>query len=295
MTIDYHTLKNWPFKDVVQSYTQRDTMLYALALGLGAEPTDEARLNFVYEKSLRALPSMAVILGYPGFWMDDPAAGIDWRRMVHGEQRIVLHRPLASAGTVVGRSSIASIVDKGAGKGALVLIRREVFDQPSGALLATVEQLNFCRGDGGYSANGQPSDMPAPPPPPMPERAPDVVCDMPTRPETALLYRLCGDANPLHVDPAVAAAAGFARPILHGLATYGVAGYAVLKSACDNDPARLGSLFARFSAPVYPGETIRTEIWRGDGEVAFRARVLERDAVVLNNGHARIGPARGAQ
>lgn len=289
MTINYHILKNWPFKDIEHTYTERDTMLYGLGLGIGANPLDESQLRFVYEKSLCALPTMAVVLGYPGFWMNNPATGIDWKKMVHGEQRIRLHRPLTTAGTVVGRSRINSIVDKGAGKGALVLIEREVFDKPSGTLLATVEQLNFCRGDGGYSdAEGQLSDVPAPPPPPMPETAPDAVCDLPTRPESALIYRLSGDVNPLHVEPAVATAAGFPRPVLHGLATYGVAGYAVLRTLCDNDPTRLKSLYVRFSAPVFPGETISTEMWRRDNSVVFRSRVRERDVIVLNNGHAEI-------
>jgi acyl dehydratase len=122
----------------------------------------------------------------------------------------------------------------------------------------------------------------------IPERAPDAVCDLPTRPETALIYRLSGDPNPLHVDPAVAKAAGFPRPILHGLATFGIAGHAILKRLCDYDPARLSAIAGRFSAPVFPGETIRTEMWRDGTVVSFRARVLERDVIALNNGRAKI-------
>ncbi len=122
----------------------------------------------------------------------------------------------------------------------------------------------------------------------MPERAPDLICDLPTRPEAALVYRLSGDPNPLHVDPDVAKAAGFPRPILHGLATFGIAGHALLRSLCDYDPARLTGLAGRFSAPVFPGETIRTEIWRDGAVASFRARVVERDIVAINNGRAEV-------
>ena len=130
----------------------------------------------------------------------------------------------------------------------------------------------------------------------LPEGAPEETCDIPVLPQAALIYRLSGDANPLHADPGVAREAGFERPILHGLCTFGVAGHALLKTCCGYDPARFKTMEARFSRPVYPGETIRTEMWRGAGEgggnevVSFRARVLERDAVVLDNGRAEIAP-----
>ncbi|WP_322033117.1 MaoC/PaaZ C-terminal domain-containing protein [Paraburkholderia sp. J76] len=288
MTIDYHTLRNWPFKDVEQTYTARDAMLYSLAVGYGANPVDSDDLAFVYEKELRVPPTLAVVLGFPGFWARDPRSGIDWVRLLHGEQSLVMHKPLPPAATVIGRSRITRVVDKGAGKGALLEIQRSITDKASGELYATVTQLTFCRGDGGFSANGGLSDEAPAPPPPMPERAPDHQCDLPTRPETALLYRLCGDDNALHADPQVARAAGFERPILHGLATWGVAAHAVLKTLCASDPQRLAAFHARFTAPVYPGETIRTEMWRDGNEVSFRARVLERDVLVLNNGRAQL-------
>ena len=286
--IDYRALKEWPFEDIEHQYDERDTALYALGLGLGAHPLDEAELSFVYEQSMRALPTMAVVLGYQGFWMKHPGTGIDWMKVVHGGQSLRLHCPLPPAGTVIGRTRVTAIVDKGAGKGALVQIERSIRDQGSGALLATVEQINFCRGDGGYSAGGQPSDPAPPAPPSMPQWPPHIVCDRRTRPETALIYRLSGDTNPLHADPRVARAAGFERPILHGLATYGIAGYAILKTLCDCNPSRLQALSGRFTAPVFPGETIRTEIWRNGGDVLFRARAVERDVIALNHGKARI-------
>ncbi|RYF41156.1 MAG: 3-alpha,7-alpha,12-alpha-trihydroxy-5-beta-cholest-24-enoyl-CoA hydratase [Comamonadaceae bacterium] len=286
MAIDYHRLKNWAFPGVRQRYTEKDSMLYALGLGFGMNPTDEAELRFVYEKNLLAMPTMAVVLGYPGFWMQDPAAGIDWTRLLHGEQRLRMHAPLPATGEIIGRTRVRSVTDKGAGKGAIVVAERTVSDAASGTLIATLEVVTFCRGDGGYSASGQPSDPLDGAPPAMPDSPPQVVCDLPTRPEMALIYRLSADPNPLHADPAVARAAGFERPILHGLATYGVAARAILKTCCADQPERLKTVNLRFTAPVYPGETLRTEMWQADGLVRFRARVLERDLVVLNNGVA---------
>ena len=164
-------------------------------------------------------------------------------------------------GTVVGRSRIVDVIDKGAGKGALIYSERRIVDRASGRLLATINQTTFCRADGGFG--GEKREAPAPHV--LPERAPDLSCDLATRPEMALIYRLSGDVNPLHAEPAFAREAGYPRPILHGLATFGVAGHALLKTVCGYDPARLTAMAGRFSAPVYPGETIRTEIWR-DGD-----------------------------
>jgi len=176
------------------------------------------------------------------------------------------------------------VIDKGPGKGALVLCERKVTDQASGETIAVVTQTIFCRGDGGFG--GPPRE--APPPHALPEREPDAMCDLGTRPEAALIYRLSGDLNPLHADPAAAQKAGFPRPILHGLATFGVAGHAVLKTMCGYEPARLISFACRFSAPVFPGETLRTEMWRDGAIVSFRTRVVGRDAVAINNGRAEV-------
>lgn len=290
--LDYQALKEWPFPDLVHSYTTKDTILYALGLGIGSNPVASHELRHVFEPGLVALPTMAVVLGYPGFWMRDPRTGIDSVKVVHGEQSVRLHRQLDPAGTVVARTRVKSITDKGAGRGAVVVIQRAVRDQRTGHLLAEIEQLNFCRGDGGYSAaTGQPSD-PAPSPlPKVPERAPDLFIDRLTRPETALLYRLSGDDNPLHADPEVARQAGFERPILHGLATFGIAGYA-LSLAAAKDELQVQSIAGRFTAPVYPGETVRTEIWRVDEQYLFRARVLERNQIVLNSGVVALEEAR---
>jgi acyl dehydratase len=285
MPIDYQKLKNWPFPVCEHSYTARDTILYALGVGCGSDPIDEDDLPYVYEENLRALPTMAVVLGYPGFWLKEPGTGVDWRKVLHGEQGVVLHRSLPIAATVIGRTRVTEIIDKGADKGALLFSERDVIDKASGALLCTLTSTIFLRGDGGF---GGPAG-PTPEPHRLPARAPDVVIDRPTLPQAALIYRLSGDDNPLHADPAVARAAGFPRPILHGLCTFGVAGRALLSACCGNEPARLKAIKVRFSAPVFPGETIRTEIWCDGPRVSFRARAIERDTIVLNNGFAEVG------
>ena len=288
MKFDYHRLKNWHFPERQHTYTEKDTILYALGLGIGADPLDSKQLQFVYEKKLQAVPTMAVVLGDPGFWMQDAETGVDWVKVLHGEQAVTIHHPLPSAATVIGRSRVRSITDKGAGKGAIVVFETLVSEKSSGTLLATASQAIFCRGNGGYSLQGQPSDALQTSQHPIPAADPDFTVDIATWPDMALIYRLSADYNPLHVDPEVARAAGFSRPILHGLATFGVAGHAILKTCCDYVPAKLKTINARFSAPVYPGETIRTEIWQRCNQLLFRARVQERDTVVLSNGYAEI-------
>jgi acyl dehydratase len=236
------------------------------------------------EPELVALPTMAAVLGTSGFWFRDPATGVDWKQVLHGEQGIELHRPLPAATTVLAQTRVTEVIDKGEGRGALIYSRREIRDKHSGEPLATLSSTTVARGNGGFGgpATAQPR------PHTLPEREPDAVCDLPTVPQAALVYRLSGDPNPLHADPAVARAAGFNAPILHGLCTLGIAGHAVLRTCCDYDPARFGSLQLRFSAPVYPGETIRTEMWRDGEVVSFRSLALERNVTVLNNGRVEL-------
>jgi acyl dehydratase len=283
--IVYDKLLALQIPQVERTYTQRDPIFYALSLGLGQDPVNADELPFVYENGLKVLPTFPVVVAQPGFWARDLDTGIDWVKVLHGEHDLKLHRPLPAAGTVTSETRVLDVVDKGPGKGALIYSQRKVHDKASGELLATITQTSFCRGDGGFGGPQRPTREPHP----LPERAPDVACDLPTRPEMALIYRWNADMNPLHADPAIAKAAGFPRPILHGLATFGVAGHAILKEMCGYDPARFKSIAVRFSAPVYPGETIRTEMWRDGPIVSFRARVVERDVIALNNGRAEIG------
>jgi len=283
--INPHHLLARPFAPIAHAYDERDTRLYALGVGLGHDPLDAGQLHYVYGgpegESLRALPTMANVLAYPGFWAREPDTGIDWRRLVHAEQEIVLHQPLPARGRVVGLNRIAALWDRGEGKGAFLQQEREVRDAATDALVATVRQLSLLRGDGGFGPGGSEGAPPAPHT--IPERALDAVCDLPTLPQAALIYRLSGDYNPLHADPAVARAAGFERPILHGMATMGVAAHAVLRALLDYDDSRFAAMRVRFTAPALPGDTLRTELWVDGKVVSLRTTALERGAVVLNN------------
>jgi acyl dehydratase len=265
---------------IEQAYRTSDTILYALGVGMGIDPLDPAQLRFVTEDALVALPTMAVVLGYPHGWWSAAHTGIDALRVVHASERIELHAALPPEGRVRAQMRVLGVTDKGADKGALIAMEREIFDAETGTKLATVGHVAFCRGDGGCGSAGQPLA----PPHPMPGGPADLALELPTQPQTALIYRLSGDRNPLHSDPEFARRAGFPRPILHGLATYGVIGHALLRTLCAGDPARLRGMACRFTSPVYPGDTIRTEIWR-DG--SFRALIGDR--VVADNGLAVVG------
>jgi len=284
MPINREKLIHWKIPDVEQTLTRRDTMLYALGVGLGADPCDADQLKFVYEENLQALPTMAIILGYPGPWHAHPDTGITRSHVVHGEQGFTIHRPLPVEGTIVGRTRVKDVYDKGKDKGALVLTECEVRDKAGGELICIVTSTAFCRADGGFG--GPPG--PVREPHRIPDAPPQHVCDLPTLPQAALIYRLSGDYNPLHADPAYARKAGFRAPILHGRCTFSIAGHAILKTCCGYDPTRLKSMDGRFSAPVHPGETIRTEIWRIANSVVFRSTVPARGATVISNGYAEI-------
>ena len=289
MAIDPQHLLNRPFAPVEQAYSEQDSILYALGIGLGADPLDAGQLAYLYEgaaSGLRTLPTQANVLGYSGFWADQHDTGITWRKLVHAEQAIELHRPLAAAGRVLGHTRVTGLHDKGAEKGALMLQRRQVLDAADGAPVATVTQTTMLRGDGGFGGSHGEA-LPAPHA--IPDRAPDAVCELPTLPQAALLYRLNGDFNPLHADPAVATAGGFSRPILHGLATMGVALHAVLKTLLAYDAGAVRGMRVRFTAPVLPGDTLRTELWRDGAVVSLRTTASERGVVVLNAGRVDLG------
>jgi acyl dehydratase len=287
--LNYEVCKNWTFPEIVHSYTERDTMLYALGLGFGQDPMDRGQLRFVYEKELQAIPTMACVMGSPGIWWRDPRTGADPVKLVHGEQDVRLLRPLAPRGALVARNKVVSLTDKGAGKGAIAVVLRTLIDQASGETVAESRNVTFLRGDGGFSEVSGVSDSGPEPLPGVPERAADIEVSYATRTETALIYRLSGDVNPLHADPNIAAQAGFDRPILHGLCTYGMGARAVIEEVLDHDAARLKRLAVRFTSPVWPGETVRYELWReGEGLLRLRASVDARGAVVLNNGLVEI-------
>ena len=284
MAFTYEQMMNFPIPVVEQTLTPDDCMVYALSIGVGADPLDERQLKFVYEDDLMAIPTIGNVLAYPGFWVKDPATGVDWAKVLHGEQSITIHQPIPTNATLVGTSRVTGINDKGPEKGAFMYSERVVVDKATGERVCALEQTSVLRGNGGCGGNDSaPRVLPRPP-----ERAPDAVCELDVLPQAALIYRLNGDRNPLHADPKVAASAGFKQPILHGLCTLAVAGHAILKTLCDYDPTRLEQMALRFTSPVYPGERLRTEMWREDGSVAFRTTAVERDIVVLGNGQATV-------
>jgi acyl dehydratase len=282
--IQHDKLLNWNIPEVEQRLTKRDTILYALGVGLGADPCDENQLRFVYEEKLQALPTLAIVLGYPGPWHANPDTGITRSHVVHGEQGFRIVKPLPVEGEVIGKTRVTGVVDKGKDKGALIMTECTVREKASGDVVCTLNSTSFCRADGGFGGPGGPVTTPHK----LPDAPPQHVCDLPTLPQAALIYRLSGDYNPLHAVPAYAAKAGFKMPILHGRCTFSIAGHAILKTLCGYDPARFVSMEGRFSSPVYPGETIRTEMWREGSVVSFRATVPARGVTVLNNGRAEI-------
>jgi acyl dehydratase len=281
---DPQKVLDWKFQDIEHTYTEKDTILYALGLGCGSDPQAPGDLKFVYEKGLVALPTLPVVLAHPGNWLDTRESTVNYSMVLHGEQSLTLHRPVPPAGTLIGRSRIVDLLDKGKEKGAVLYSERTILDKATGQPIATMGSTTMLRGDGGWGGKSGPQ----PAPHRLPETAPATAVDIRTHANWPLIYRLSGDRNPLHADPEVAARVGFRMPILHGLLTFGVAGRALVAAACGGDPARLKSMQVRFSSPVYPGETIRTELWREGERVSFRCRVVERDVVVLSNGLATV-------
>lgn len=279
MAIQADILRAHEFAPITQDYTQRDTILYALGLGLGADPLDEGDLDYLLETRGRVLPTFAVTLASPGMWIRDPRFGVDFTKLVHMGQEAVFHRPLPLNAKVTATPRIAGLYDRGPGRGAALVVERQVADpdQPADPF-TTIRQTLLLRGDGGFGGPLLPAgDMPPPP-----GRDPDQGMTVAISPRAALIYRLVADLNPLHADPAFARAAGFDRPILHGLASYGIAGRALMRVT----GAGLAALSCRFAGIVMPGDPLRLSLWREGLDVHFQAHVGDR--LVLDRGLARL-------
>jgi acyl dehydratase len=283
MPIAYPAILDLKTEGQAFAWRDRETMLYALGIGMGSDPLNMNELPFVYENNLKAVPTLATVVA----WGAGPLGktGINYLMVVHGEQSVTFHKPMPTEAQIIADSRIAGAYDKGPGKGAVIYTETVIKDAKSGEPIATLLGSTFARGDGGF---GGPSDG-APTPHEVPSRAPDRSIDIPTRPDQALIYRLSGDRNPLHSDPSIATAAGFPRPILHGLCTYGITCRAVLQTYADYDPAKIKSHAVRFSSPVYPGETITVDMWKDGDTISFEARVKARDVTVIKNGKTVLG------
>lgn len=269
---------------VEQTLNEKDCMLYALGIGLGDDPVDPRQLQFVYENGLKVFPSQAVVVAFPGLWISRPELEVDWLKMLHGEQAVTQLKPLQPGHTYIGEVKVLGVVDKGADKGAVLYYEKTLTDKASGELTTRVMTSVFLRGDGGCGDSGyQP-----PPQVVMPERAADKSVAIATARNAALIYRLSADYNPIHIDPEKAKKAGFDRPILHGLCVFGIATRAILDTYCNADPERLAFIGLRFSKPVYPGETIRVNLWEEGNEINFSAEVVERGVKVLDLGRAYL-------
>lgn len=280
--MNLHKLQNYTFESKTANMADRDVMLYALALGACKNSIDLCELPYVYEEQLRVLPSMSAVLLQPSPWLSSSELGFNYPKILHGEQRARFNLPLAVSDELRGEYTVTGVADKGEGKGALVHFEKKLFDNATDSLLSTVTQVLFMRGDGGcgsYGATLEPLVA-------VPDTRPDCIDEVPIDPRAALYYRLNGDRNPIHADPESAKRAGFERPILHGLCTYGICGLSLLRTAFDYREDTMGSLNVRFSAPVFPGETLVVESWNTASGVAFQARAKERDVLVLSHGLA---------
>jgi len=283
MPINYDELMQATSTGIASKYGDRETMLYALGIGFMRDPMNEAELPFCYENGLKTVPTMATVIGW-GQGGTMARSGINYLMVVHGEQRITMHKPLPSAAEVVSDERVLGVFDKGKDKGAVLVTERVMREKASGDKLCTLVSTTFARGDGGF---GGPKDG-APEPHQLPTRAPDQVHAADTRADQAFIYALSGDRNPLHRDPKVAKMAGFPRPILHGLCSYGTACRAIISTICKYDPTQIVGFDVRFSSPVFPGETIVTEMWVDGKIVSFRCKLKERDVVVINNGKCTL-------
>jgi hydroxyacyl-ACP dehydratase HTD2-like protein with hotdog domain len=283
MPLNYDALTRTIVAPVRQTYTRKDSILYALGLGVGAaDPMDPGELKFVFERDLVALPTQVTVLGFDPIWFATPAFGITYSRILHAEQSLTVHRPLPPEGTVESEVRVDDVYDKGVDRGAILQMTRLLRDAASGELIATMGHAMFLRADGGFggksSGGARLRTVPA-------DRPVDRCFNIQVGLNQALIYRLSGDSNPLHADPAMARKAGFGRPILHGLAAYGMVGRALIRHLCDDDPARMRRLDVRFTNPAYPGERLQIETWDvGPGDVAFRLVSADRGVVVEDCG-----------
>jgi acyl dehydratase len=283
MALNYDQLMSTSGIDLPCNYSDTETMFYALCIGLGRDPMSGKELPYVYEQgeSLRTLPTLASSL-VPDMIPAD--LGWDYSQVLHSEQRLQLHRPMPSAADLLINKRVVSAFDRGPKFGALIIMEADGRLAKDDTAIFTLSSSIVARGDGGFGGPRGAGLKPHR----APRREPDLSCNIVTRPNQALMYRLNGDRNPLHANPSSARESGFKRPILHGLCTYGIACHAILKTICDYDHTLIVGFDARFSAPVYPGDTITTNMWQDGNIVSFECMVKERESIVLRNGKCSL-------
>ena len=303
-TTDLHTYANRPYANIpittdggamdldavlafdipekTHRYTTRDTILYALGVGLGADPLDKDQLRHVYEEHLEALPTFSLVLAHPGFWINDPRLQLDWVNALHTEQFMSVSGPLPVQGEVKASYRITGISDRGPERGATLYFEKRLSELDSGREIARITTGLLCRKDGGCGDHGE---LP-PPLERVPQTLPDDSLNWHISPTAALLCRLSGDLNPLHADPDVARRAGFERPILHGLCTLGIAAQNLARWGRARQGGELTSIACRFTKPVYPGDDIVIDLWSGADAVQFEVRNAATNVVVIGSGSA---------
>ena len=281
MAINYEEIMSLEDKGLEFSYTQRDSIIYGLGIGLGKDPMDATELKYVYENGLIAFPSMATNFQYKSPLL--LKAKLNMIMIVHGEQGVTLHQPMPASADVISDTKVVNCYDRGASKGAIIEVETNVRLKKDNSPLCTLTSKTFARGDGGFGGEDVPASIPV-----ELNDTPDIIHEVTTTEDQALIFRLSGDSNPLHSDPNFAKMAGYPKPILHGLCSYGVACRSIVEALCEKDSKKLKKFNVRFSSPVFPGETIVTEMWKKDDEIHFQSKVKERDKVVLKNGVCKI-------
>jgi acyl dehydratase len=279
MPIDPNKARGARLPDAQSSYDRDKVILYHLGLGAGVPATDPKELEYTYEKNLKVLPSFAVIpsFGSMGGIASIPGMQFNFAMLLHGEQEVILHRPLPVEAKLKTSAHIPEIYDKG--KAALVILESQAKDEATGQPLFTNRSSLFIRGEGGFGGDSGPKVGNA-----APERAPDGAVERKTLPQQALIYRLSGDKNPLHADPEFAKLGGFDRPIIHGLCSYGIACKAIVDEVLGGDVTQVARYQARFAGVAFPGETYRVSYWKeGASRILLEAASVERDAKIISN------------
>ena len=281
MAINYEEIMSMTSENIEVSYTDKDSILYSLGIGLGNDPMNLNELKYVYENSQSVLPSMATNFQYHSPLL--LKTNINFIMVVHGEQRLSITNALPVSGDFIANAKVIGCYDKGPARGAIIEVETTVKNKKNNEEICKLVSTTFARGDGGFGGPDSPKKEIF-----IPDGEPDYVSEVSTKPDQALIFRLSGDYNPLHSDPNFAKAAGFEKPILHGMCTYGIACRSLVNEICENDASKLKRFDCRFSSPVYPGETIITEMWKKDKMIYFNSKVKERDKLVLKNGVSEI-------